>query len=209
LGYVARVQGGVTVHGARTETSTDVELPYLRVANVQDGRIDLSEIKTITIAREIARRSTLQPGDVVMTEANGNPNNLGRGAVWAGSIPKMIHQNHIFAIRTDRRSLLPEFLSLILASIHGRRYFRFTSSQVGIATISSAKVLAMPLPILSLDQQRTIVAGCSQLRDATDKATRALSAQVRLLAERRQALITAAATGQIYESTAVGQGIED
>ena len=39
LGYCARVQTGVTVHGARERTQDDAEYPYLRVANVQGGGI--------------------------------------------------------------------------------------------------------------------------------------------------------------------------
>ena len=105
----------------------------------------------------MAERATLVLRDVVITEANGNPDNLGRGAVWSGEVPGMVHQNHIFAIRVDKLRLLPEFLAALLESVHGRRYFRFTSAQVGIATTSSTKVLDFPVPTLSLKQQRAVV----------------------------------------------------
>ncbi|MBP0453535.1 restriction endonuclease subunit S [Kitasatospora sp. RG8] len=206
LGYLARVQTGVTVHGARDRSSDDAEYPYLRVANVQGEWLDLSEIKTITIPVAMARRSTLRPGDVVMTEANGNPDNLGRGAVWTGEIAGMVHQNHVFAIRADRRRLIPDYLSALLASSHGRTYFRFTSTQVGIATTSSSKVLDFPVPTLDLRRQREVVKEYEANRATTRQATDALVRQLDLLAERRQALVTAAVTGRLDVSSASGRG---
>lgn len=209
LGYVARVQSGVTVHGARARTSSDSEFPYLRVANVQGERLDLSEVKTITIPFDMARRSTLLPGDVVMTEANGNPDNLGRGAVWNGEIPHMVHQNHVFAIRVDRSRMIPEYLAVLLAASHGRRYFRFTSAQVGIATTSSSKVLDFPVPVLSLSEQRVIVKRWGKARNEKDRTANLLTRQLGLLTERRQSLITAAVTGQFDVSTASGRNVTD
>ncbi|WP_432824732.1 restriction endonuclease subunit S [Dactylosporangium sp. CA-092794] len=209
LGYLARVQNGVTVHGARVVNGDEVEVPYLRVANVQGERLDLAEIKHITLPQEMALRSTLRAGDVVMTEANGNPDNLGRGALWCDEIPGMVHQNHIFAIRTDYAKLLPEFLVALLASIHGRCYFRMTSSQVGIATTSSSKVLDFPVPVFTLVQQRQAIQNWRDVREETNRLVAALDAQFALLAERRRALVTAAVTGQIDVSTASGRGIED
>ncbi|MFI1886903.1 restriction endonuclease subunit S [Streptomyces jumonjinensis] len=209
LGYFARVQGGVTVHGARTETPEDAEYPYLRVANVQNGAIDLSEVKSITIPSSMAKQASLRDGDVVITEANGNPNNLGRGAVWHNEIPGMVHQNHVFAIRVNKERLLPEYVAILLASLHGRHYFRFTSSQVGIATTSSSKVLDFPIPLTVISRQKQVIDKCESARLAADQAVKLLQRQLELVTERRQALITAAVTGQIDVSTASGRGIEE
>ncbi|MGW1473205.1 restriction endonuclease subunit S [Streptomyces olivaceus] len=205
LGYLARVQSGVTVHGARDRDPEDAEYPYLRVANVQGERVDLTEVKTITIPKPMAMRSTLRPGDVVMTEANGNPDNLGRGAVWHGEIANMVHQNHVFAVRVDPNKLIPEYLSSLLAASHGRRYFRFTSSQVGIATTSSSKVLDFPIPVRNIAEQRQVVREYAALRESVERVRNSLSRQIDLLSERRQAVITAAVTGQFDVSTASGR----
>ncbi|MBW1601158.1 hypothetical protein JJV70_03375 [Streptomyces sp. JJ66] len=209
LGYLARVQSGVTVHGAREQSSDDAEFPYLRVANVQGERVDLAEIKQIRIPKSMAMRCMLRPGDVVMTEANGNPDNLGRGAVWHGRIPRMVHQNHVFAIRGDRQRIVPEYLAALLATAHGRRYFRFTSTQVGIATTSSAKVLDFPVPDCSMSKQREVVSEYESLKNSTSRARDALDRQLALLTERRQSLITAAVTGQFDVSTASGRNVTE
>jgi type I restriction enzyme S subunit len=209
LGYYARVQTGVTVHGERARSPEDEEYPYLRVANVQNGTVDLTEVKSIVVPPQMAEQAKLRDGDVVITEANGNPDNLGRGAVWHNEIPGMIHQNHVFAIRTNKGKLDPEYLAALLASAHGRRYFRFTSSQVGIATTSSSKVLDFPIPVREMGEQKRVVEECESARCTADRAVQLLQQQCNLLAERRQALITAAVTGQIDVPTASGRGIEE
>lgn len=77
LSKVAEVQTGIA-KGAKT-VSNPVELPYFRVANVQDGFLDLSEIKTITVERHQISRYLLRTGDVLLTEG-GDFDKLGRGA---------------------------------------------------------------------------------------------------------------------------------
>jgi len=54
--------------GRQFENTDAVEVPYLRVANVQDGHLDLSEMKTLEIRRAELERYTLHDGDVVLTE---------------------------------------------------------------------------------------------------------------------------------------------
>lgn len=79
LEKVAIIQTGI----AKNQNSKDecIEFPYLRVANVQDGYLDLSEIKTINIQKDKANRYRLENGDVLLTEG-GDFDKLGRGAVW-------------------------------------------------------------------------------------------------------------------------------
>jgi type I restriction enzyme S subunit len=75
-----------------------VEVPYMRVANVQDGHINLNEIKTIFVSQQDFNKYLLKENDLLLTEG-GDPDKLGRGAVWKGEISPCIHQNHIFRIR--------------------------------------------------------------------------------------------------------------
>src|SRR5690606_21384265 len=67
LGYVAEVRGGVT-KGRKLPDEQTVELPYLRVANVQDGYVDLSHVAAIEILASEIPRYSLQKGDVLMNE---------------------------------------------------------------------------------------------------------------------------------------------
>ena len=89
------IAGGVTL-GRSISGSGTVELPYLRVANVQDGFIDTREMKTVRILRTELDRYRLRAGDVLMTEG-GDFDKLGRGSVWDGSIDPVFIRIMFFA----------------------------------------------------------------------------------------------------------------
>ena len=108
--------------GRKLEDNHIVTLPYLRVANVQDGYLDLTEIKTIELRSTEVERYKLYPGDVLVTEG-GDFDKLGRGFLWNGEIPECVHQNHIFAIRAHKDILMPEYLAYLIQSNYGKAYF--------------------------------------------------------------------------------------
>lgn len=78
LGEVAFVQSGAQV--GRNGIVDPVDMPYLRVANVQDGYLDLREIKTIKVEASQVSRYRLCTGDILMTEG-GDADKLGRGHI--------------------------------------------------------------------------------------------------------------------------------
>jgi type I restriction enzyme S subunit len=77
LGGLGEIVGGVTVDKKRA-AADPVEVPYLRVANVQRGYLDLMEVKTIRVEREVASRLELRPNDVLLNEG-GDRDKIGRG----------------------------------------------------------------------------------------------------------------------------------
>ena len=197
LGYVADVRSGVTLGGIRPKDTTEITVPYLRVANVQHGRLDLSEVKTISVDRATAQRTTLRSGDVLMTEG-GDIDKLGRGTVWRSEIDPCLHQNHVFAVRVQTRDLLPEFLALVTRTSHARRYFEMTGVRsTNLASTNASKVSSFRIPNASLDVQLALVRKYQRKWVVLDRVRTALSLQLDLLTERRKSLITAAVTGEM------------
>lgn len=209
LGYVCRLQNGLTVDGKRDVSGDVVTRPYLRVANVQAGWVDLTSVTEITVPREIAERSTLRPGDVLMTEG-GDLDKLGRGTVWRGELHECLHQNHVFALRPESDRLDSHYLALMTQTLHGRCYFESTGVKTtNLASTNSSKILSFPIPLPSVTKQRDLVIRTQKVLDDITQASKLLNRQLELLAERRQALITAAVTGQIDVSTAGGRGVTE
>ena len=195
LGHYASLQSGFALGNFET-TDNSVSVPYLRVANVQDGTIDLTDVKYVEVSASVVSRYSLRKGDVLMNEGGDN-NKLGRGAVWNAELEPCLHQNHVFSIRPNEK-LLAEWLSLFTKSDAGRVYFYLYSKQsTNLASISSTNIMNCPLPIPPVDEQRRIL---DQLNtelshlDRSDKASRQL---ITLLQERRQALISSCVTGKI------------
>ena len=160
----AVVQTGAA-KGRKFGSAEVVQVPYLRVANVQDGYLDLAEVKTISIRRSELDRYSLQRGDVLMTEG-GDFDKLGRGFIWQGQLKPCVHQNHVFAVRTDRSRLLPDFFTYEAQSDYGKAYFlKVAHKTTNLASINSTKLKAFPVLIPTLGEQREIVA----VLDAIDR----------------------------------------
>jgi type I restriction enzyme S subunit len=154
---VADVGSGVTL-GRDLQGCRTIELPYLRVANVQDGFLNLTEIKRVAVREDEVDRFSLQAGDVLMTEG-GDFDKLGRGAIWEGQISPCLHQNHIFRVRADRQILNPHFLAAVIGSDLGKRYFmRIAKRTTNLATINKTQLRAFRFPLPPLDEQSRIVA---------------------------------------------------
>ena len=155
LGDCCHVQTGVT-KGRKIAPEEAIEVPYLRVANVQDGHLDLREIKTITIRERELPGYLLREGDVVLTEG-GDFDQLGRGFIWHGQIKDCVHQNHVFAVRANGDLLMPEFLAYLVQSPYGKNYFLTVAHKTtNLASINSTKLKALPVLLPDLDEQRDI-----------------------------------------------------
>ncbi len=152
LAEVAAIVSGVT-KGRKLDRGRIVSVPYMRVANVQDGHLVLDDVKEIEALPEEVTRYCLEPGDVLLTEG-GDPDKLGRGAVWRGQVDPCIHQNHIFRVRPNKTKVLPEFLSRQIGSARGKRYFlRAAKQTTGIASINMTQLSAFPVLLPPLDAQ--------------------------------------------------------
>jgi type I restriction enzyme S subunit len=130
------------------------EVPYLRVANVQAGFLDLTEIKTILAKQSEVDAIALQHGDVVLTEG-GDHDKLGRGALWEHDVPDCIHQNHVFRVRVDRKRLLPTFFVHFLQTDIAKTYFlRCAKKTTNLASINMTQLRALPVPLPPLKLQK-------------------------------------------------------
>lgn len=152
-----------------------VELPYLRVANVQDGHFNLEEIKTIQVERSAVARYSLQPGDVLMTEG-GDFDKLGRGAVWQAPIAPCLHQNHVFAVRPSPGILDSTFLAALSSSRYGRTYFESCAKRsTNLASINSSQLKVFPALLPPYAEQLSIARVLNVWDDAIATTERLLA----------------------------------
>ena len=196
LRWYATIQGGLAKGKKYGLDEPVVSRPYLRVANVQDGHFNLSVVHDVAVGLSEVSRYELREGDVLMNEG-GDSDKLGRGAVWQGAIEGCLHQNHVFAIRPNRH-LSATWLSMFTRSDSARSYFYLYSKQsTNLASISSRNVMACPVPIPPIKEQREILGRLSDALVQIDGLMDETEGAMALLQERRSALISAAVTGKI------------
>jgi type I restriction enzyme S subunit len=194
LKRLVEIQTGVTL-GKQYETPL-IERPYLRVANVQQGYLDLEEVTTVEVPPAVAKAVELQAGDVLMTEG-GDLDKLGRGVLWNGEIDRCLHQNHIFAVRCFRHKLMPEFLSYLTSSQYGRDYFEATGKRTtNLASTNVTKVGRFPVPLPSVEEQERIVRFLDERIGEIQRTQRAIEKQIEILNAYRKSLIHECVTGK-------------
>lgn len=166
--------------------------PYLRVANVQRGVLNLDEIKYINVPDDEMPKLRLEVGDVLLCEGN-SPDLVGRGAIWCGEIEDCVHQNHVLRVRVDRERLLPEFVLAVINSSHGQAYFRSKAKRTtNLASINSKEVAGLPVPALSIARQQDVLDALhAQVQAAQAKRTVAATLRQSAWATFEAALFTA------------------
>jgi type I restriction enzyme S subunit len=151
LKYLANVQTGMA-KGKDLEGIETVDIPYLRVANVQDGYLDLDEVHLLSVPVTSIERYLLKEGDVLMNEG-GDFDKLGRGCIWSGEIDPCVHQNHVFAVRPH--SISGEWLNAYTTSNAANSYFISRSKQsTNLASISSSNLMGLLVPLPPLAKRQ-------------------------------------------------------
>ncbi|MCE9641037.1 MAG: restriction endonuclease subunit S [Betaproteobacteria bacterium] len=174
LDSIAALKGGITVDSKRQDTTARA-VPYLRVANVQRGYIDLSEVKTINAPTAVIEELRLRHGDILFNEG-GDRDKLGRGWIWEDQLSDCIHQNHVFRARLVSPDMLPKLLSW-WGNSFGKDYFQREGKQTtNLASINLTKLSAFPVPLPPLAEQRLIVAEVDRIFSFTETFEAQISA---------------------------------
>lgn len=154
MAQIASISGGITKNANREKLQ--LRRPYLRVANVYANELRLDEIKHIGVTDDEAERASLLLGDLLIVEGNGSVGQIGRVAMWDGSIAECVHQNHIIKVRVDDRELAKWSLTWLL-SANGRKHIEgAASSTSGLHTLSLSKVAGLPIPIAPSSEQSRV-----------------------------------------------------
>jgi type I restriction enzyme S subunit len=177
LGEVGDVVAGVTL-GRKANGKAMRPIPYLRVANVKDGYLDLSGVSTIEATEAEIQRLLLQPGDILLTEG-GDPDKLGRGTFWSGELKECIHQNHIFRVRFPSDSYLPEFIAAQIGSTYGKDYFfAHAKKTTGIATINQKVLKSFPVLSPPIEIQKIVMDALNSRLDEAGKIIQSATQQL-------------------------------
>ncbi|MGM9320869.1 restriction endonuclease subunit S [Deinococcus aquaticus] len=161
LGEIADIRAGVTLGKV---VNGGISIPYLRVANVQDGYLDLSKIKNIEIHEQDLSKWRLQKGDLLITEG-GDWDKLGRGTIWNDEIEVCIHQNHVFRARITDDSYSPSFVSACLSSPQGKEYFQNSAKQTtNLASINQKQLKAFTIPEADTVRQKSLLSELETLK---------------------------------------------
>jgi type I restriction enzyme, S subunit len=196
LEMLADIVGGITKGQKRDRGEMLREVPYLRVANVQRGFLDLEEMKTIAATEKEIAELRLERGDVLFNEG-GDRDKLGRGWVWEGAVDECIHQNHVFRARLLSKRIEPKFVS-VHGNTFGKHWFQRTGKQsVNLASINMTILRAFPVPVASEAEQRAVVEEIEAQLSVCDSVEEQLDGEAVRATRLRQAILKRAFEGKL------------
>lgn len=149
---VARVQLG-RQRSPKYQTG-NYRRPYLRVANVYEDRLDLSDVLMMDFDDRDFIDYRLSPGDILLNEGQSTEL-VGRPALFRGEIEDCCFQNTLLRVQVDETRVLPEFaLATFLDYFRKGRFARLSSKTSSVAHLGKARLAAMPFPLPPLELQR-------------------------------------------------------
>lgn len=168
---------------AKQQTGRDAR-PYLRNANVQWFRFDLTQVLEMDIDAKSRSLLRLEPGDVLICEG-GEP---GRSAIWRGERDEMYFQKALHRARPDQEVATPEFIAhqmYALAALGGLKDY-VTSATIGHLTGVKLKSLPIIVPSLAVQkafsEQLFVVDATAARARAALEACEELGSSLRFLA---------------------------
>jgi type I restriction enzyme S subunit len=197
VGQLGVVSGGLTQNAKRE--LLPMQMPFLRVANVYANELRLDEIKTISVSPAEIDRVCLAPGDLLVVEGNGSIEQIGRVALWDGSIDPCLHQNHLIKVRFSPVCLGTWSLCWLLAPLGRVAIERAASSTSGLHTLSLSKVQRLPVPLAPLAEQGRVTDEVDRLMTIALAAGGDVSTNAHRCARLRQSILKWAFEGRLVD----------
>jgi type I restriction enzyme S subunit len=168
---------------------------YLRAANITWNGLDLSDVLEMNFRPEEQRTYRLEPGDVLLSEASGSADEVGKPAVWRGEIANCCFQNTVIRFRPKHTS--SEYAQLLFTHYARSGVFTEASKGIGIHHLSADRFSRLRFPLPPLTEQQRIVAKVEELFSDLDAGVAALERARANLKKYRAAVLKAAVEGRL------------
>ncbi len=165
---IVDIQSGIT-KGRKLINRALTTVPYLSVANVQRGYVDVTGIKSVELPVDEVEKYQVLTGDLLITEG-GDWDKVGRTAIWADEMPYVAHQNHVFKARKFLQEQDESWLEMFLNGPSARDYFAGSSKQTtNLASINKTQLRGCLIAIPPKNEKSCIVAKVDELMALCDQ----------------------------------------
>jgi type I restriction enzyme S subunit len=171
--------------------------PYLRVANVHEDRLDLTDVKCMNFTPAEFETFALRPGDVLLNEGQA-PDLLGRPALYRGEIPDCCFQKTLLRFRA-KDGVIPQYALLVFRHyMRSGRFKRESRITTNIGHLTQVRFVVMEFPLPPTDEQRAIVDLVAEYEGAViDVVDTVFQAEATDAAKLKQSILKAAFEGRL------------
>ena len=191
---ISEIQGGIQMQPSRVPVEN--KYPFLRVANVARGKLKLDDVHEIELFSGELERLALVVGDVLIVEGNGSLTEIGRCALWDGSIPNAVHQNHLIRVRPI--GVVSQFVETWLNSLGGiDKLTKLAATTSGLYTLSVGKIAKIPVPIAPRSEQEAAMQVLIDGLSVVESQEQSVELALKQSTAQRQNILRAAFAGQL------------
>ena len=157
-----------TTYGTNVPLDGGGRVPILRMNNVQDGELDLTDVRRADLADKDLRQLNLVSGDILFNRTN-SLNLVGKVAIVRNLPQPISFASYLVRLRVQEVRANPFWLSAMLSSSsHQSRIRRFATPGVSQANINPTNLKSLTIPLPSLQEQRTVAAMLNGVDDTID-----------------------------------------
>lgn len=169
--------------------------PYLRAANVTWDGLDLSDVKEMDFNPREFEIYRLMPGDIVLNEASGSPDEVGKPAIWSGQIDSCCFQNTLIRFRAYP-SVVPFLFYHLMSDARSGNLGR-AARGVGIHHLGAGRAASWTVAIPPMEEQHRIVAELEQRLSSIQQAEATVEASLKRTERLRQSILNKAFSGTL------------
>jgi type I restriction enzyme S subunit len=166
---------------------------YIRITDLTDAG-ELRANGILRLPPRVAAPYLLADGDLLLARSGAT---VGKSFLYRRSFGPAAFAGYLIRFRPDHHVVSPDLLELWTRTEHYWSQVRLASLQATIENVSADKYKNFQVPCMALGWQEEIVRRLSEVRARSARARAAVTRQLVLLQEHRQALITAAVTGEL------------
>ncbi|MGI8407912.1 MAG: restriction endonuclease subunit S [Actinomycetota bacterium] len=173
--------------------------PYLRAANVTWNGVSLEDVKEMNFPPEDFDRFRLSSGDILLNEASGSPEEVGKPAIWDGSIPDACFQNTLLRVLPNN-SMDRRFLHIVFYAAAFNGGFAKVSRGVNIMHLGKAGLAAWKVPVPPVDEQVRIVADVERQLSIIEAIAKSIDVSLQRSDSLCQSILSRAFAGRLIAS---------
>lgn len=172
--------------------------PVLRIPNVANGRVDLSDLKHASFNEKELKKLALLEGDLLIIRSNGSLDLVGRSAVVDAAAAGMLFAGYLIRIRLTLSKAMPSFIQYWMQSFAVRRTIEDAAkSTSGVNNVNSQQLQALKLKLPPIEEQHEIVRRIESAFAKIDRLAKEAKRALELVGRLDEAILAKAFRGEL------------
>lgn len=175
-------------------------IPILRIGAVRRLSLDVTDVRyaPLDLDDRATQKALLEPGDLLFTRYNGNPEFVGACAVVPPLTGPLLHPDKLIRVALDAEVASPGFVATAVSSGPSRAFIdAVTKTTAGQAGIAGSDLRLVPVPIAPVEEQARIVTEVERQMSFVAACERAVEAGLERSVALRRSVLKAAFEGRL------------